>query len=90
MCLALKVVKKTLEVARVKCPHRKLWHVRVPLKVEVLLWLVNHNNTLTKETLLHWVGKVKIVKFMSYDAAEFVEHLFFECVFYLINTLECD
>jgi hypothetical protein len=40
--------------------------------------------------LLHWVGKVKIVKFMSSDAAEFVEHLFSESVFYLINTLECD
>lgn len=61
-------------------PHRKLWHVKIPLKVKVFLWLMLKNSVLARDNLAkrNWKGKDRNCSFC--DNPETVEHLFRTCV----------
>jgi hypothetical protein len=65
------------KMSQVKWPHRKLWFVRVPLKVKVFLWTALHKNILTKDVLVHrgWKGEDTKCAFCGNE--ESIDHLFF-------------
>lgn len=64
-----------LKMQQVIFPHKKLWKIKVPLKIKIFLWLVLKNIILTKDNLLRrgWKGTDKC---MLCGAKESVEHLF--------------
>lgn len=35
----------------IRCPFRKLWFIKIPLKIKVFLWLIFKNSILTKDNL---------------------------------------
>lgn len=37
-----------IKALQVRCPLRKLWFIKVPLKIKVFLWLMFKNSVLTK------------------------------------------
>lgn len=68
-----------LKISQVKWPHRKLWFVRVPLKVKVFLWLTAQKSILTRDVLIHRGWKGRETKCSFCDSDENIEHLFFGC-----------
>ena len=81
----------SINFSQIKWPHKRLWYIRVPLKVKVFLWLARHNNILTKDNLLHRGWKGKEEQFMSCDMAESVNHFFFGCALakFLWSLIKC-
>lgn len=70
---------------------RKIWKLRIPLKVKVFCWLVLKKRTPTVENLLKrgWVGNTYCV--LCRTEEESVDHLFTQCVFFrflVVKTLE--
>lgn len=60
---------------QIRCPFRKLWFIKVPLKIKIFLWLMFKNSILTKDKLTKrgWVGDEKC-RFC--EAKESVDHFF--------------
>lgn len=58
-------------------PNKKLWKSKIPVKVKVLMWLVQENAILTKDNLSRkkWQGDNRCY-FCNLD--ESIEHLFFD------------
>lgn len=69
----------TLKSAQVKWSRRKMWAVRVPLKVKVFLWLTTHKSILTKDVMIRrgWTGDDNKCRF--YGEEEITVRLFFRC-----------
>jgi hypothetical protein len=57
---------------------KQLWKARIPLKIEILLWLIWHNAIATKDNMKKrkWVGSFTC-QFCPND--ESITHLFFTC-----------
>jgi hypothetical protein len=57
---------------------RHLWKSKIPLKINIWLWLIWHNAIATKDNLLkrRWIGSASC-QFFHKD--EIISHLFFEC-----------
>ena len=57
-----------------------VWHLKVPLKIRLFLWLIFQNKILTKDNLCKkgWQG-CTLCPFCSHN--ESIHHLFFECAF---------
>ena len=71
-------------------PFKKLWRMKMPLKVKAFSWLVIKNRILTKDNLSKkgWKG----AKFCEFcDCEESVNHLFFSCSLakFLWNIVGC-
>lgn len=47
-----------IKISQVKWPHKKMWFIRVPLKIKIFLWLAAHKSILTRDVLIHrgWKG----------------------------------
>jgi hypothetical protein len=60
--------------------NKYLWKIKVPLKIKIFLWFLNHKVLLTKDNLAkrNWNGCQKCV---FCDSMETVEHLFILCPF---------
>ncbi len=60
---------------------RKLWKIRIPLKVKIFVWLVLRGKVRTKDNLLKrgWTGDSSCV--LCLDEDETVDHLFLGCRF---------
>jgi hypothetical protein len=57
-----------------------LWFVRVPLKINIFMWLTTtHGSILTKDILLHRGWKGKDASCIFCDCNETIDHLFFGC-----------
>ena len=74
----VKSVYTALKSIQVRVPYRKLWFIKVPLKVNVFIWLAFRKSVLTKEVLIArgWEGSDKC---MFCSKVETLDHLFFEC-----------
>jgi hypothetical protein len=58
--------------------NKRIWKAKMPLKVEVFMWLLQQNAILTKDNLVkrNWHGD-KSCRFCNLD--ENINHLFFDC-----------
>ena len=63
---------------KVSFPYRKLWSLKLPLRIKVFCWILIKDKILTKENLKKrgW-KKVEMCEFC--DSHETTEHLFFSC-----------
>lgn len=68
-----------LQSKGVKFPYRKLWKLKIPLKIKVFVLLLIKNKILTKDNLFKrgWRKGDRKCKFC--DKHENILHLFFEC-----------
>lgn len=59
-------------------PYTMIWKAKIPLKIKIWMWLIEHNAILTKDNLSrrNWVGDSKCA-FCNGD--ETILHLFFGC-----------
>ena len=75
---SVKSLYNALKISLVKVPYRKLWFIKVPLKVKVFIWLAFRKSILTKDVLLArgWKGSDKC---MFCSQVENIDHLFFTC-----------
>ena len=75
---------KSMYDAMVHCDvpvdNRKLWKLKIPLRVKIFLWFLNKGVILTRDNLArrNWHGS-KTCVFCQHD--ESIKHLFFECKF---------
>jgi len=75
---------KSIYDAMVHCDvpvdNRKLWKLKIPLRVKIFLWFLNRGVILTRYNLArrNWHGS-KTCVFCQHD--ESIKHLFFECKF---------
>jgi hypothetical protein len=60
--------------------HRKIWKMKIPLKIKVFAWYLRRGIILTKDNLAkrNWHGSTKCV-FCHHE--ETIKHLFFQCKF---------
>ena len=60
--------------------NKKIWQMKIPLKIKVFSWYLRRGVILTKDNLVkwNWYGSTKCV-FCSNQ--ETIKHLFFECSF---------
>ena len=60
--------------------NRKLWKLKMPLRVKIFLWFLNRGVILTRDNLArrNWQGS-KTCVFCQHDMS--IKHLFFECKF---------
>jgi hypothetical protein len=58
--------------------YNLIWKAKLPLKIKIWMWLIEHNAILTKDNLLkrNWSGNM-MCTFCS--KPESIDHLFFEC-----------
>lgn len=61
-----------------RCPTKKIWKSKTPLKIKVFMWLIEQNAILTKDNLnkRNWHGSLRC-KFCTEN--ESIIHLFFDC-----------
>jgi hypothetical protein len=64
--------------ADIEKPNKKMWKAKIPLKIKIFMWLMQHDAILTKDNLIKrkWQGD-KSCRFCRMD--ESVTHLFFDC-----------
>lgn len=55
-----------------------IWKAKLPLKIKIWMWLINHNAILTKDNLLkrNWSGDPTCA---FGNETETIPHIFFEC-----------
>jgi hypothetical protein len=60
--------------------HRKIWKMRIPLKIKIFLWFLQKWVVLTKDNLArkNWKGSQKCI---SRNRNENIQHLFLDCPF---------
>ena len=60
--------------------NKKIWQMKIPLKIKVFTWYLRRGVILTKDNLVkrNWHGSTKCM-FCPQD--ETIKHLFFECSF---------
>jgi hypothetical protein len=60
--------------------HKKIWKMRIPLKIKIFLWFVQRGVILTKDNLArkNWKGSEKCI---SCNRNENIQHLFLDCLF---------
>ena len=75
---SVKSLYSFLITKRVSFPYRKLWNLKLPLRIKVFCWILIKDRILTKENLKKkgW-KKVEMCEFC--DDHETTEHLFFSC-----------
>ena len=58
--------------------YNLIWKAKIPLKIKVWLWLIEHNAILTKDNLAkrNWTGDMQCC---FCNSTESIDHLFFEC-----------
>lgn len=87
----VKSLYSALKTQHYAFPHKKVWKFKIPLKIEVFLWLFLKNKILTKDNLYKrgWKKKDKLCQFCS--NTESLQHLFFECplAHFLWNVIGC-
>ena len=61
----------------VNWPHKNVWSVKIPLKINMFLWLYFHNSILTKDVLIRreWKGKSNKCCFCD-ELLETIDHIF--------------
>ena len=59
--------------------YNLIWKAKIPLKIKVWLWLIEHNAILTKDNLAkrNWTGDMQCC---FCNCTESIDHLFFECI----------
>ena len=59
--------------------YNLIWKAKLPLKIKIWLWLIEHNAILTKDNLAkkNWTGNMQCT---FCNNPESIDHLFFECV----------
>lgn len=59
--------------------HKKIWQIKVPLKIRIFLWLLLKDSVLTKDNLKKrgWKKGNETCQFC--DKKESIQHLFFDC-----------
>ena len=57
---------------------KDIWKAKMPLKIKIWMWLINHNAILTKDNLLkrNWSGDLSCA---FCNETETIPHIFFEC-----------
>lgn len=82
---------KALSLQNFVFPYKKLWQIKVPLKVRIFIWLVIKNKILTKDNLYKKGWRKGDIKCQFCDNIETVQHLFFECPLakFLWNIVSC-
>jgi len=60
--------------------HRKLWKIKIPLKIKIFLWFLQRDVVLTKDNLTtkNWKGSQKCVWCNKNGT---IQHLFIDCPF---------
>ena len=58
--------------------YKDIWKAKLPLKIKIWMWLINHNAILTKDNLLkrNWLGDPTCA---FGNETETIPHIFFEC-----------
>jgi len=58
--------------------HKKIWKIKVPLKIKIFLWYLQKEVVLTKDNLArkNWKGSLKCV---GCNLDESIQHLFLDC-----------
>jgi hypothetical protein len=58
--------------------HKKIWKIKIPLKIKIFLWFLQRGVTLTKDNLArkNWRGSQKCI---YCNRNETIQHLFLDC-----------
>jgi len=58
--------------------HRKIWKIKIPLKIKIFLWFLQRGVVLTKDNLAkkNWKGSQKCI---CCNGNETIQHLFLDC-----------
>jgi hypothetical protein len=78
-----------------KVPYNFCWKVKLPLRIQIFIWLMLRKSILTRDALIHRGGKFEedvfsdLPLFCGKD--ESIEHIFFACPLarYLWNIVSC-
>ena len=70
----------SLEIDSPPGRHKKIWKIKIPLKIKIFLWFLQRGVILTKDNLTrtNWKGSQKCI---CCNKNETIQHLFLECPF---------
>jgi len=76
---SVKSMYDQLCINEVGAQYNLIWKAKLPLKIKIWLWLIEHNAILTKDNLAkkNWSGDIHC---LFCNEVETIDHLFFVCV----------